>query len=228
MTRIVCNTALAITLIIGGLAANAADKKAKTKAGDAKPTDSAAAPGFLPDYFKVDLAASTVKWTGSKITGSSHDGLVKLKAGQVEVSHGMLNGGNFEIDMNSITNDDLKDSPKDQAKLVGHLKSDDFFDTKKFPTALFKITSVKPLTPAKAGDPTHEITGDLTLKGKTLPTTFQAIVTLKEAAAEASATLKIDRTKWDIRYGSGKFFTNLGDRVIKDEFTMDLKLVAAK
>lgn len=178
---------------------------------------------------KVDPAASTVAWTGKKVlVDSAHSGSLKLKSGEVELTGNTLTKGNFVIDMNSLTNEDLKADPKGKGKLEGHLKSADFFDTAKFPEATFKMTSAKNLPKPAAGQPTHEITGDLTLKGVTKPVTFPATVTVAGDKAEAVANLKIDRTNWDVRYGSGKFFEGLGDKVIADEIALDVKLTATK
>ena len=177
---------------------------------------------------KVDQKNSWLKWVGSKITGASHNGTVALKSGTIEVSADSIKSGVFEIDMASISNEDLKAKPKDSAKLVGHLKSEDFFSVEKHPTATFKITSVKPLANAAAGQPTHEIAGDLTIKGKANPVSFPATISLKNEKAEATANFAIDRTKWDVRYGSKKFFDNLGDKVIHDDIRLELKLNAVK
>lgn len=212
-----------LALAVVALAGHAhADKKAAGKT--AKPAMGTAT------VMKLDPAASQITWEGSKkLVKSSHNGTVKLKSGEVVMAGDMLTGGTFEIDMTSIDNQDLASSPKDKAKLEGHLKNDDFFAVDKNPTATFKISTVKPLKPAKAGDPTHEVTGDLTIKGKTNPITFPAVVTTTAGKTEAKANFVIDRTKWDIRYSSEKFFENLaGDRIISDNINLDLKLVAKK
>jgi len=210
--------------IISSLSFSAlADKHGgKTAKAATKPAAGAAA------VLKVDPAASQIKWEGSKkLVKSAHNGFVKVKAGEVTMNGEQLVGGTFEIDMTSIENEDLKSSPKDQAKLVGHLKSPDFFNTDKFQTATFKITSVKALKPAKAGDPTHEITGDLTLKDKTNPVTFPAVITRDGNMTKAMANITIDRTKWDVRFGSTNFFENLaGDRIINNDISLALNLVA--
>jgi polyisoprenoid-binding protein YceI len=199
---------LACGVVFAGVGSSSAAKK---KAKDSSQT------------VNLDLNSSVLNWTGKKVTGA-HNGTIKLKSGQAVLSGNALVGGNFEVDMTSLQNDDI-DNPGSKEKLVGHLKSDDFFSVEKFPTALFKITSVKALTPEKPGQPTHEITGDLTIKGITHPVTFPAVVSIKDGKAEATGSVVVDRTKWDVRYGSGKFFDNLGDKVIYDDFTVDLHLV---
>lgn len=171
---------------------------------------------------KLDSEKSKLSWVGKKVTGQ-HNGHIKLKGGEITLNGEQVAGGNFEIDMTSLVVDDLKD-PGYNAKLTGHLKSDDFFAVEKHPVSTFKITQVKP---AAKGDKkaTHQITGDLTIKGITHPVTFPAVIKLKDGKGEATAQFKIDRTKYDIRYGSGKFFQGLGDKMIYDDFEIDLKAV---
>ncbi len=173
---------------------------------------------------KVDTQQSTLTWNGKKVTGE-HTGTVKLSGGTLQVKDGKLVGGEFTADMTSLTDTDLTDAGYN-AKLVGHLKSDDFFGVEKYPTSTFKITKVEPIANAKAGEANYTITGDMTIKGKTNPVTFPAVVTINGNSATAKAKATIDRAKYDIRYGSKSFFDNLGDKVINDEFTVDINLVA--
>ncbi len=217
--HVIKNSFLALALVAFAGQAHAADKKA---AKTAAPVTGAA-------VMKLDPAASVIKWEGSKkLVKSAHYGTVQLKAGEVQMTGDALTGGTFEIDMASIHSEDLANAPKDKAKLEGHLKNDDFFAVDKHPTATFRITNVKPLKAAKIGEPTHEITGDLTIKGKTNSVTFPAVVASVAGKTEAKAKIVIDRTKWDVRYGSGKFFDNLGDKVINDDIKFDVSLVANK
>jgi polyisoprenoid-binding protein YceI len=112
------------------------------------------------------------------------------------------------------------------AKLTNHLKSDDFFSVEKNPKAVFKITKAAPIAHAKTGENNYTITGDLTIKGITNSLTFPAKVNISGSQADATAKFDIDRTKYDVKFRSGKFFENLGDKMIYDNFTIDLKLVA--
>lgn len=121
-----------------------------------------------------------------------------------------------------MTVDDIKDA-NGNARLLNHLKSDDFFSVEKHPNATFVITSVK-----KKSGSTHDITGNLTIKGITQPVTFPAEVVVNGSQLNAKATITIDRTKFDIKYRSKSFFENLGDKTIYDEFTLDVELVATK
>ena len=174
----------------------------------------------------LDTKASSVQWTGSKIIGDSHTGTIQITSGMVQMDGQNLVGGEFTIDMNSINNTDLAKDPKGKAKLEGHLKSDDFFGVAKHPTAVFKISEVKPNTDKKMKH-THNITGDLTIKGKTNKVTVPATIKMEKDKATAMASFEIDRTLWDVKFGSKNFFENLaGDRVINNNIKFDLNLVA--
>ncbi len=170
---------------------------------------------------KADVSKSTLNWNGKKVTGE-HMGTIKLANGSLTVDGTKLTGGQFDIDMNSIVCTDLTD-PEYNGKFIGHMKSEDFFNTAKFPTSTFKITKVAP-----KGGGNYDVTGDLTVKGITNPVTFPAVVKMTADGAEATGKLTIDRTKYDIKYGSKSFFASIGDKAINDDFTVDFKLVAAK
>lgn len=176
------------------------------------------------ETYKVDAKESSVAWKGTKKAGSAHNGAISVKDGEVQVDKkGVITAGQINIDMNTITNEDVKDAEYNK-KLVGHLASNDFFDVAKFPVTTFKVTSITP----KAGKEVL-VKGDLTMIGKTNPIEFPATVTVDKGVATAEAKVKIDRTKWGLKYGSGNFFKELtADKIISDEFEMTLKLVAKK
>ncbi len=163
---------------------------------------------------EVKASESTVTWKGYKVTGS-HEGTIDLKSGYLEMDGKKLTGGEFTVDMTSLSNSDLEGDSK--GKLEGHLKSDDFFGVATHPTAKLVFTSVKPLNKNS-----YTVTGDLTIKETTKPITF--VVSVYEN--KATATMKVDRAEYDVRYGSGSFFDNLGDKTIYDEFDLvvDLQL----
>jgi len=161
----------------------------------------------------VDLDKSVVNWKAAKVTGE-HSGNVKLISASLTMKNGILNGAEFVADMNTIKVTDLQGEYAQ--KLEGHLKSDDFFGVSNHPSATFKSTSINKLDNGQ-----YEITGDLKIKGISHPITFQANV----SGNKATANLKVDRTKYDIKYGSGSFFDGLGDKMIYDEF--DLAVVLA-
>ena len=163
---------------------------------------------------KVNVAKSSLQWTAKKVTGEHH-GYINLKEGKFTIKDNKIVSGTFTIDMTSITNIDLTD-PEWNQKLIGHLKSDDFFGVAKFPTSTLAITES---TPFKNGEST--VKGKLTIKGITEPVSF----VVKKTGNIYSSTITVDRTLYDIRYGSGKFFDNLGDKTIYDDFTLDVKIV---
>jgi polyisoprenoid-binding protein YceI len=163
----------------------------------------------------VDLAASKMMWEGSKVSGK-HNGTINLKSGSLQVKGNELVGGSFVIDMNSIAVTDLKD--KGKADLEGHLKTGDFFETEKFPEGKFEITGVK----AQAGEgTTHIISGNLTLKDKSLGIEIPANVKLENGVVTASAPqFTVDRTKFGITY------TGMKDNLINNMMGIKLELTA--
>jgi polyisoprenoid-binding protein YceI len=171
--------------------------------------------------FKIDTTKSEVKWLGKKVTGE-HKGAVKAKGGELQTKGENLTGGTVEIDMNSITNTDLSDKAMND-KLIGHLKSDDFFGVAKHPTATLVIKSVQPGTEGK-----QVISGDLTIKGITKPVNFPAEVKVSDDKVTAKGTAVIDRTNYDVKYGSKKFVEDIGDKMIYDEFELEFDITAKK
>ena len=169
--------------------------------------------------FVVNKNQSTVKWNGKKV-GGEHYGTIKFNSGSLQVSNGQVTTGTFEIDMNSIVCDDITNEATNQ-RLVNHLKSDDFFSVSTHPTSRFTVTGVKKLSGNE-----YEYTGNMTIKGITHPITFKATTDVNGSTLRASGTMVIDRAKFDVRFGSGSFFQNLGDRLIYDDFTLDFTLVA--
>ena len=161
---------------------------------------------------RVNSESSTIKWVGSKIS-SSHEGYIKISKGFLSINHGSLVGGQFVIDMNSITCTDIKSEGKNKY-FVEHLKDDDFFNVKEFPQSKIKIVKV---TPVDDKENLYDIVASLTIKGITNPISFQSKISINGSSFLAEAKIIIDRTKWDIRYGSGTFFDNLGDKMILDE-----------
>ena len=160
----------------------------------------------------VKSGESQVLWKGYKVTGQ-HEGTIALTEGSLSFADQVLTGGSFTVDMTSLVATDLDGEMK--GKLEGHLKSDDFFGTETHPTAQLVITQVG--VDAAGG---YQVTGDLTIKGITQPVSFPMTV----AANTATASLKIDRTLYDIRYGSNNFFENLGDKAINNEFDLEVTL----
>jgi polyisoprenoid-binding protein YceI len=171
---------------------------------------------------EISPSESSISWVGRKVTGS-HSGTVPVKTGEVMLDGEKIAAGTFGIDLSGVKVTDISD-PKNNAKLVGHLKSPDFFAAELFPTVQFTIDSAAPMeNPLPTGENTT-IKGTLSIKGIAKPVEFPAQVSIKDGVAEARGKAKLDRTQWDIRYGSGKFFQGLGDKLIYDEFEVDFAL----
>lgn len=187
-------------------------------AGNNKPAKAATSTKKATTY-QVDKSQSKLNWTGKKVTGQ-HSGTINVADGKLDIENNVLKGGNFSLDTRSIAVTDIKDAGGN-AKLVGHLKSEDFFGVEKYPSANFVITKVTP-----TGSGKYDVTGNLTIKGITNPITFPATVTVAGNKVSAKADIKVDRTKYNIRYGSKSFFEGIGDKAIYDEFDLAVELVA--
>lgn len=163
--------------------------------------------------FQVTAENSELLWTGSKVTGK-HFGNITITNGAVVVENGLVTAAKFVVDMTSLTVTDIEDE-ETNGQLRGHLFSDDFFNVEGFPTATLYVT----------GGENNVVSGELTIKGITNPVSFPvSVVENEDGTAVLSGTMKVDRTAYEIRYGSGKFFENLGDKMINDEFTIDFTI----
>lgn len=168
----------------------------------------------------VSTSESTITWKAAKVTGE-HFGKVKLADAKLDYANGKITGGSFEMDMTSITVEDITDANSNK-RLTDHLKSDDFFSVEKHNRSSFKIKEAK-----SSNGKDYQITGDLTIKGISNPISFPAQVEVVGSKITATATITFDRTKFDIKYRSGSYFENLADRLIYDEVKLDVKLVAS-
>ncbi len=167
--------------------------------------------------YTLDTNASQLKWTGYHLAKSyEHYGFVKIKSGKFSVTNGKITSGEFVIDMNTITNTDVE-SAKDNAKLVNHLKSDDFFNVKNFPEA--KLVIKKSETSGSG----LNVTGDLTIRGITKTIEFDAVLNDTGNRAEATADIKIQRTDFQVMYG-----WKIENAMLSGEFRMEVKLVGTK
>jgi polyisoprenoid-binding protein YceI len=169
--------------------------------------------------YKVDNQNSRINWEGRRIAGGGHEGTIDIKEGEVIFDNGRFQGGSFTIDMSTISSTDLTGSRKE--RLDGHLKNEDFFDVPKFPTSTLLITDVQ-----RADDGRWRVTGDITIKNITRPVTFFATMTLTGDRIVAVANLTFDRSDFDVRFGSDRFFDNLGDRAIINDIPLEITLVA--
>lgn len=170
---------------------------------------------------KLNTESSKLEWVGEKVTGK-HWGTVAIKSGNLILNDGKLSGGKIEINMQSISVDDLSGNGK--TKLEGHLKSEDFFSSEKFPVSTFEITEIRE-EKGKNGN-THIVSGNLNIKGIVKEISFPARINVSEDKVTAFASFSLDRTLWNIRYGSGSFFDNLGDKTIYDEFQIKFNITA--
>ena len=165
------------------------------------------------DKKDIKVDNSKVVWKGYKVTGS-HEGIISITSGHLNFDKDILTGGNFEIDMSTIIVTDLEGEYK--GNLEGHLKSDDFFGVDKFPTAKLKVTSASKFINNKSS-----VKAELTIKGKTENITFD----ITKNKNLYTAKIDVDRSKFDVKYGSTSFFDSLGDKAIDDIFILDIKLI---
>ena len=172
------------------------------------------------NYVAIDTKQSTVTWKGSNLIGSnSHTGYVHISKGELLIENGQLMGGIAEVDMNTIE-DENHGRDND---LVNHLKDTDFFDVKKFPVSTIVLTSATSINSEN-----KKIAGNLTIKGITNPVTFPAKIEVRDGIVKMNGKLAIDRTKWNVRYKSGKFYDLLADQTISDSIQFNIKIVAKK
>jgi polyisoprenoid-binding protein YceI/rhodanese-related sulfurtransferase len=175
--------------------------------------------------YRVDTNQSTIEWTGRN-PNSTHFGNIKISAGEIAVKDGAITGS-FDIDMNAITNINLEGDEL-QPVLISHLKSDDFFLIKLFPTAKFTIHSARSVEEPFLTCPNYEINGALELRGIKAEQNFMATVTkTPENGFAAEAHFDIDRTRWNIIYGSTRFFEHLGMHLVFDLISIQVRIIAS-
>jgi polyisoprenoid-binding protein YceI len=164
--------------------------------------------------FKIVSAKSNIDWVGKKVIGA-HNGTIAVKDGELILNAGKLVGGKFIADTTSIKILDITD-PATNAQFAGHLASDDFFSTEKYPEATFKINSVSG----------SHVEGSLTIKGITHPVGFDAVINVNNDLLTATGKLVIDRTKYEMKFRSGNFFKDLGDTLIYNDFELNVSITA--
>lgn len=175
--------------------------------------------------YTIDTKTSKVVWTATKI-GGSHTGGIDIARGSLTTKNNNASTANIVMDMKSIHNTDLEDASY-KAKLEGHLKSDDFFAVEKFAESSFNVSGFSPIENAKNGAANYTIKGDLTIKGITHAISFPGIVKISGTEAVVTGKLTFDRSKWDVKYGSGSFFEGLGDHLIHDDVELKFELHAS-
>lgn len=176
------------------------------------------------EVFNADTKLSSLEWFAEKVTGK-HNGVLMLSGGTISNDHGNLSAV-FEMDMTTIATKDL--TGEYAAKLDKHLKSEDFFNVEKFPRSKFVSTSIVAIPNAKPGENTHTVKGNLTIKDKTNEITFGAVIKGEPGKIACVGTAVVDRSKYDVKYGSKTFFPEIGDKMINDEFKVKFSVVAVK
>ncbi|KAA2243543.1 YceI family protein [Chitinophaga agrisoli] len=169
--------------------------------------------------FAIVSTQSNIEWVGRKVTGA-HNGTIAIKEGSLTLHDQQIAGGAFTIDTTSIRILDVTD-PATNAQFAGHLASDDFFSSEKYPTANFEITAATPVNGTL-----YRIEGQLTIKGITHPIAFDANVQQQGDTLQATGKLVVDRTKYEMKFRSGNFFQNLGDTLIYNDFDLDVHITA--
>jgi len=211
--KILFLSAISLTLV------NCKDKAKEATTAEAEDVTEIAAEA---EKYTVITDSSTISWTGFKPTGS-HNGTIAIESGVLSIEDDKIAGGSFLIDMNSIVDLDIPADEEGNAKLVGHLKSPDFFDVEKYPNAAFEITGIEEV------DDKMMLSGNLTLKDATNNVTFPVSVSNEgDAMTLTSETFTIDRSKWNVKYGSKSFFDNLGDKFINDDIELTINVMATK
>lgn len=186
--------------------------------------ETASAVPSLQGEIPINLDESRIRWIGRNLL-NMHEGYLALKSGHLRFEDGTLTGGEFTIDMHSIRSTDLEGNDLHDV-LIRHLMDHDFFEVEKYPEARFVIDRATEVAGAEAGAPNLEIEGKLTLKDVTAALAFTAISGITAGGkAAAQASFAIDRTKWNVRYGSGRLFRNLGGHLVNDMIELQLRIV---
>lgn len=168
------------------------------------------------NIYNIDTSQSQIIWTGREVSTSSHYGTLDFVSGNFEISNGLIVNGEFIVDMTSINNQDMEGDSKE--KLEGHLKSDDFFSVESHPSAAISINSSELISDGK-----WNVSGNLSIKGFTHPVDFEMV----RSENGWSANLVFDRSKYDVRFRSGSFFENLGDKLIYDDIELSINLTTS-
>ncbi|MCX7550519.1 YceI family protein [Xanthomarina sp. F2636L] len=196
----------------------------KDKAKEAETTEAitAAETTDVSTKYKINTDTSAIMWTGHKPTGS-HNGTIAIESGVVTMHNDALESGTILIDMSSINVQDIPVEDENHAKLTGHLKSPDFFDVEQFPASAFEVTGIETV------DGKTMLSGNLKMKDVSNNVTFPVTISQNgDALTITSETFTIDRSKWNVQYGSKSFFDNLGDKFINDDIELKINVTANK
>jgi polyisoprenoid-binding protein YceI len=185
-------------------------------------------PADLDGTYRIDIGESLIRWTGRNLF-SQHYGTLRLASGEIRFRDGELESAGFSIDMNSIACDDLTDSAAN-SMLLDHLKTGDFFEVDRFPTARFDVDSARLIESSTEGTPDYQIEGRATLRGITRPLAFPIVFADKDDGRRitAQAQFEVDRTEFGSIYGSGRFFRFLGKHLVNDHFHLHVMIHAER
>lgn len=209
-------------LFMSALAIVLAGCKDKAKEAATSEAEAAAKAETAAVKYVADADASTIEWKGFKPTGS-HNGVIKLGSGVVKVNGGTIESGSFLVDMASISVLDIPAEDEGNGKLLGHLKSPDFFDVENHANAAFEVTGISEV------EGKTMLSGNLAIKGIKQNVTFPVTVAMDgDNMTLTSEAFTIDRTKWDIKYKSKSIFGDLGDKFINDDIELKVNLSAKK
>jgi polyisoprenoid-binding protein YceI/rhodanese-related sulfurtransferase len=177
--------------------------------------------------YHLDTTVSRLEWIGRNLN-NRHYGVISIAEGSVGMENGLISGGSVTLDMNSMVNLDLQDEDY-RRMLIRHLKSDDFFHVELYPRAVFRLDGSQQIPDAAPGSPCQTVTGSLELAGRSNRLTFLAEIAAQEdGQVKVQAAFDIDRTRWGILYGSGRFFEKLGMHLVSDTISIELFLVARR
>lgn len=223
-TKTLIGVAVVVIIAILFFAFGRGDKKTTEETAMPQPetTSGTTAVSLKDGNYTVVKEESSLQWEGKRplIPNYNDRGTLALQSGSFVVTNGAVGQGTLVFDMNSITA--VSTGKGDgQDRLTGHLKSADFFDVAKFPTAELKVRDA-----VSSDGVNFIIRGDLTIKGKTNPVEIPATLANKDGKIEVRGEISLDRTLWEVKYGSGKFFDNLANNVIDDMFKVSFTLVA--
>ena len=214
-----------VAVALMAISCNSNKSEVEAKVGDAIETATSGPKVMQGVTYNVSPAESQILWTGRKVVGDSHTGTLKVSEGRLMMGENKLVGGEFTVDMNSLSNSDIEDAAT-KGKLEGHLKSADFFEASKFPTAEFELVQVQPV--AGKDDVTHNLTGNLTMKGVTKSITIPAnVIVTDEMISAVTPAFDINRTDWGVHYGSG-LSGAVGDKVISDDVALVINIKATR
>ena len=203
-------------LIIGFLLLAGCSTKEKSRSTESKALNVKEIKLNAGDYNAIE-GSSEVLWECEWLGGTRHDGSVQLVSGSIDISETSDVNGRFIVDLNSMKCFDLTNEGTNK-KLIGHLKSDDFFDVANYPEAVLDIISGQNIRGNE-----FEFKGDLTIKGRTHPIMFRGTISEDNLSYNANLKLIFDRSKYDVRYRSASLFSDLGDRIIADDVKLNVK-----